>query len=191
MAWLDALAGKVIFSDEDHLESAPYTVGNESLIDISQRCRVPAQLIYNINQKRIPNPANVTAGTKLKILEGPFRAEVDMTQKVMTVFLGELYAGRFPVEIGISGNPKPGSYHVMEKLVQGHAWKDEHGNQYPIGSPTNGYGPNWIGLTSQLCIHEISNDTQANHNGCIGVKGSDAKDVFAILSKNSQVKLLR
>ena len=34
MAWLDALAGKVIFSDEDHLESAPYTVGNLSLIHI-------------------------------------------------------------------------------------------------------------------------------------------------------------
>lgn len=191
MAWLDALAGKVIFSTEDHLHSMPYTVGNESLADISQRWNVPAQLIYNINQKRIPNPANLMAGTQLKMLEGPFHSEVDVSEKVMTLFLGDLYAGRFPIEMGISGNPQPGEYHVMFKSAEGQTWLDENGKQYPPSSPMNGYGPHWLGLTNQLCIHQISESTPTGHNGCIGVKGEGAKDVFAILHKNSRVKVFR
>lgn len=189
--WLDALAGKVIFSTEHHLDQQPFTVGNESLTDISNRWGVPAQLIYNINKAKIANPAFVGSGTKLKVVRGPFNCEINMSNNVMTLFLGDLYAGRYPVKMGISGNPKPGDYRVLAKSVVGHSWRDAAGNEYPPGSPQNGYGPNWIGLSGSLCIHSVSDGIAGTHTGCIGLNSKDAKDVFGILSKSSTVKILR
>lgn len=190
-SWLDALAGKVIFSTEHHLEGQPFTVGNESLTDISLRWGVPAQLIYNINKSKIANPAFVDSGTELKVVRGPFNVEVDMSDNTMTLFLGELYAGRYPVKIGISGNPQPGEYRVLAKSTAGHSWRDAAGNEYPPSSPQNGYGPNWIGLSGSLCIHAVKDSVTGNHTGCIGLSAKDSQDVFGILSKSSNVKIVR
>ncbi len=191
IGWLDALAGKVIFSDEHHLQDTPYTVSNETLVDIGKRWRVPGQLIYNINRKKINNPAIVPPGTQLKMIEGPFSAEIDTKQKVMTLFLDDLYAGRFPIRVGISGSPNPGSFRVLLKSPEGHNWRDADGNNYPPGTSENGYGPNWIGLSGSLCIHAVADSVADGHRGCIGLSTKDAKDVFAILTKGSSVKILR
>jgi hypothetical protein len=189
--WLDSLAGKVIFSDEHHLQPMPYTVANESLVDIGKRWRVPGQLIYNINRKKIPNPAVVPPGTQLKMVQGPFNAEIDTEQNVMTLFLDDLYAGRFRVRMGISGTPQPGSYQVLVKSAEGHNWRDAEGNDYPPGTSENGYGPDWIGLSGKLCIHAVGDSVSDGHRGCIGLNAKDAKDVFAILTEGSNVKILR
>jgi lipoprotein-anchoring transpeptidase ErfK/SrfK len=191
IAWLDALAAKVIFSEEHHLNTMPYTVANESLVDISDRWKVPAQLIYNINRQAISNPAMVAPGTQLKMVEGPFHAEIDTEQNVMTLFLGDLYAGRFPIRVGISGMPQLGEYRVLAKSAEGHDWFDADKNKYPPSSPENGYGPNWIGLSKSLCIHAIDNSATNGHSGCIGLTAQDSKDVFAILSDGSNVKIIR
>lgn len=192
IAWLDALAGKIIFSTEHHLTGSPYTVGaNESLADIGQRWGVPAQLVYNINESSIPNPLALEPGTQLKSIKGPFRAEIDLQQKVMTLFLGDLYAGRYPIRLGISGTATPGEFDVMLKTENGHSWRDVQGNSYPPESPENGYGRHWIGLTGSLCIHAVSETAADGHRGCIGLSESDAKNVFAILAKGSKVSIIR
>lgn len=191
IGWLDALAGKVIFSAEHHLQSSPYTVANESLADIGQRWKVPAQLIFNINRASIPVVSAISPGTQLKAVEGPFDAEIDLNQKVMTLFLGDLYAGRFPIQVGISGSPRPGEFQVLVKSATGHSWRDSAGNEYAPDAPENGYGPHWIGLSGSLCIHAISDSAQDGHHGCIGLNESDAKDVFAILAEGSTVKIIR
>jgi len=192
LGWLDALAGKVIFSAENYLADQPYTVGpNESLADIAQKWKVPAQLIFNVNRDTVSNPAVVSPGTKLKPIPGPFSSEIDLQAGVLTLFLGDLYAGRFPIVVGISGEPRPGDYSVMLKAAEGFAWRDSNGVDYPPGAPQNGYGPNWIGLSGSLCIHAIADDAVAGHHGCIGLKATDAADVFAILSESSRVKILR
>ncbi len=189
---LDALAGKVIYSRENHLAPESYTVSaNESLMDIAKKWNVPAQLIYNINQSVLPNPVVIAPGTKLKIVRGPFRTEINLEDQVMTMFLGDLYAGRFPIRVGISGEPKPGEFKVLVKSEAGHSWRDSNGVDYPPGAPENGYGPNWIGLSNSLCIHAIPDSAKPGHHGCIGLSEKDAKDVFGILAENSDVKILR
>lgn len=189
---LDALAGKVIYSQENHFASSAYVVGpGESLTDVAEKWNVPAQLIFNVNQKSIPNPAMIAPGTELKMVPGPFRSVVDLDANVMTLFLGDLYAGRFPIRVGISGEPKPGSFKVLVKSELGFAWRDSDGIDYPPGTPENGYGPNWIGLTESLCIHAIPDSAQHGHHGCIGLSPKDAKDVFAILAEDSEVTILR
>ena len=59
---LDALAGKVIYSNEHHLAGQPYVVGtNESLVDIAAKWNVPAQLIYNVHQKHFDKSDSPTS----------------------------------------------------------------------------------------------------------------------------------
>lgn len=191
IGFLDALAGKVIYSSEHHLAEGPYTVGDESLSEIGINWKVPAQLIYNINQNQISNVDQIASGTQLKMVRGPFDAEIDTEQNIMTLFLDDLYAGRYTIRLGVSGNPKPGDFRVVVKAPEGHSWRDAQGNSYPPEAPENGYGPNWIGLSGSLCIHSIDESTTDGHRGCIGLSANDAKDVFAILSVGSKVRILR
>ena len=190
--WLDALAGKVIYSSEHHFTTTSYKMkAGETLSDIANRWQVPAQVVYNINRKQIGNEPNVVAGTELKMINGPFHAEVDMSSNTLTLFLKNLYAGRFPVKLGISGNPRPGDYNVVAKSVHGHTWRDADGNDFPPESPENGYGPYWIGMTGSLCIHAISADEISGHAGCVGLSEKDAKDIFGILAYRSKVKVVQ
>ena len=190
--WLDALAGKVIYSSEHNFVPNPYKMQvGETLADIANRWKVPAQVVYNINRKQIGNEPNVVAGTELKMINGPFHAEIDMSSETLTLFLNDLYAGRFPVKLGISGNPRPGDYNVVAKSVQGHTWRDAGGNDFPPEAPENGYGPYWIGMTGSLCIHAVSDAEIPGHSGCVGLSEKDAKDIFGILANRSKVKVVQ
>ena len=110
---------------------------------------------------------------------------------MMTLFVKNLYAGRFPVAIGISGNPDVGNFDVKVKSPEGFTWRDASGKEYPAGSPGNGYGPYWMGLSGSLCIHAVPPGTPQGHRGCIGLGEKDARDVYGILSKNSQISIVR
>ena len=190
--WLDALAGKVIYSTEHHFVRQPYIVKNgENLASIAGKLQIPAEVIYNINRAQFGVSNEVTPGMELKVINGPFHAEVNLETKMMTLFVKNLYAGRFPVAIGISGNPDVGNYRVMAKSPNGFTWRDADGKEYPAGTPGNGYGPYWIGLSGSLCIHAVEDGTVDGHRGCIGLGENDAKDVYGILSKESQISITR
>lgn len=190
--WLDALAGKVIYSTEHHFFREPYIVRQgETLESIASQLKIPAEVIYNINRAKFVGSNEVTSGMHLKVVNGPFHAEVDLDSKMMTLFIKNLYAGRFPVAVGISGNPHEGNFRVMVKSPKGYTWRDANGKEYPAGAPGNGYGPYWIGLEDSLCIHAVPPDTPHGHHGCIGLSEKDAKDVFGILSKDSQLSIVR
>ena len=193
--WLDALAAKVIYSAEHNFHSKPYIVKQgETVEEIALRWNVPPQLVYNVNQDKFINSSQgsvLSPGTELKMLTGPFEAEIDMSENMMTLFLKGLYAGRFPVRVGVSGNPVPGSFQVMAKSPEGFTWRDANGTDYPPGSPENGYGRHWIGLSGSLCIHATKDGAADGHRGCIGLTEKDAKDVFGILAQNSTVTIVR
>lgn len=190
--WLDALAGKVIYSTEHLFVKQPYVVQpGETLESIARNMKVPTEVIYNINQGQFAGRNEVSPGMKLKAVNGPFHAEVDLDKKMMTLFVKNLYAGRFPVAVGISGNPGEGNYDVKVKSPNGFTWRDANGREYPAGAPGNGYGPYWMGLSGSLCIHAVPSGTPHGHRGCIGLSEKDAKDVYGILSKDSQISIVR
>jgi lipoprotein-anchoring transpeptidase ErfK/SrfK len=187
--WLDPLAAKVIYSTE-HLIEPGYTVQRgDTFPEIAARYDVPWQLLANING--VQNPNLLTGGTILKVVRGPFRAEVNLSRNELTLFAGKLYAGRFPITIGNDPAPKPGEYAVVAKQP-GRTYYAGNGRTIPVDDPSNPYGKVWIDLGHDLSIHGSPQaGALADGQGCISLSPLDANDVFAILSQGSTVAIRR
>jgi hypothetical protein len=184
---LDALAREVIFSRRHLLDSVYVVAPGETLSDIGKRYDVPSEIIARINAIDPTSP--LSGGTKLKVVPGPFRAEVDVAKNELTLFLGDLYAGRYPVAFGSDPAPKPGLFQVIDKQRA----KNYYGNGVQIASndPRNPYGGYWIDLGQDLCIHGTSDGPGETKLGCISLSPLDASDVFGMLSRGSPVTIRR
>lgn len=185
---LDPLAAIVIYSRK-HLLEQPHRVGQaETLMEIAARYELPWQLLANING--IEDPIAVLPGTELKVVRGPFRAEVDLTRNELTIFLGDLYAGRFPIAVGSAPPPQEGTYTVQDKQ-SARTFYDATGAPIPAGDARNPYGNVWLDLGKQLCIHGSPDRSEPTDKGCISLRGADADDLFGILSQGSSVVIRR
>jgi hypothetical protein len=187
---LDPLAARVIYSTEHHLEPPHKTGRSETLMDVAERYDVPWQLLKNINGIR--DPLVLVPGSELKVARGPFRAEVDLTREEVTLFLGRLYAGRFPISIGSDPQPAVGDYRVREKRVD-RAYYMRDGGTIPPQHADNPYGRAWLDLGNDICIHGSpdSRARAASDLGCISLSPIDADDVYGILSRGSKVTIHR
>lgn len=187
LTWLDALAGKVIYGPEHYL-SPPFKVTNrgQTLYDVSNAHKVPVQLLQNINSHQVNDPSVLLPGTELKVIPGPFRADVNLATGELTLYVGELYAGRFAFTIG-DERPQPGTYRVQEKQ-KNRTYIGRDGRQIAGGDPTNPYGNCWIDLGKDVSLHGsgISNG-QGPALGCLSFSPQDAQDLCGILSVTSEV----
>jgi len=187
---LDALAAHVIYSRQHLLEPAFVVRPGDTIQSIAKQYRVPAALLQNING--INSNSSLLPGTEIKVARGPFRASVSLAKNEMTVFLGHLYAGRFPVSLGNNPGPRPGSYQVQLKQP-GRPFYDEAQQLIPVGDVKNPYGNVWIDLGSNLSIHgspRTAADASQSHR-CIGLNATDAQDIYGILTEGSQVIIRR
>ncbi|MDG2220571.1 MAG: L,D-transpeptidase family protein [Rubripirellula sp.] len=188
LARLDPLAREVIYSKR-HLLEQPYRIGqSETLASVAAKYEVPWQLLANINQ--ISDPVAILPGTELKVVRGPFRAEVNLTQKELTLFLGDLYAGRFPIGVGNDPLPSPGMFTVQDKQLD-HTYYNAAGTPIPPGSRDNPYGNVWLDLGGQICIHGSPSTTSPTDKGCISLAGDFAEDLYGILTQGSSVTIRR
>jgi lipoprotein-anchoring transpeptidase ErfK/SrfK len=185
---LDPLAGRVIYSREHLVEPAYRVRRSETLTDIAQRYNVPMELLQKING--IDNPNVLVPGTDLKVVTGPFRAEVDLAGHELTVFLNGLYAGRFPISIGRDPAPVLGDFKIREKREDRDYFSIE-GRKIEAGNPANPFGNVWLDLGREVCIHGSPTAGADPHRGCISLSPQDADDVYGILSVGSTVRILR
>jgi len=185
---LDPLAATVIYSRR-HLLEQPHRVGQaETLMEIAARYELPWQLLANINS--IDDPVMVLPGTELKVVRGPFRAEVDLQREELTIFLGDLYAGRFTIAVGSAPTPEEGTYTIQDKQ-SARTYYDAAGTPIPPDDPRNPYGKVWLDLGKQICIHGSPDRTEPTDQGCISLRGTDADDLYAILGQGSTVTIRR
>ncbi|MHB8953728.1 MAG: L,D-transpeptidase family protein [Pirellulaceae bacterium] len=185
---LDPLAGRVIYSREHLVEPAYPVRRNETLAEIAQHYNVPMELLQKING--IDNPDVLVPGTELKVVTGPFRAEVDLVGQELTLFLNGLYAGRFPITIGRDPAPVLGDFKIREKLVDRDYFSIE-GRKIEAGNPTNPFGNVWLDLGREVCIHGSPSVGADPQRGCISLSPQDADDVYGILSVGSMVRIVR
>jgi lipoprotein-anchoring transpeptidase ErfK/SrfK len=188
-AWLDQLAAKVIYSRE-HMLAMPHKVrSTESLFDIAGKYGVGWQLLQNINGLSGGDPRVLVPGTELKVVPGPFRAEVNLSGNELTLYVGELYAGRFPITVG-NEPPPPGNYKVVDKQ-EDKTYFALDGRAIPANDPANPYGGRWISLGGEVSIHGSPLSPTTQTLGCISLSPQDARDVFGILTVSSAVTIRR
>lgn len=170
-AWLDALAAKVIYSTEHHLRAMPYVIQpGDTMGSLARTWQVPAQLIYNINEQQIPDPNDLQPGVEIKLVQGPFDAEIDSQTQRLTLFLDDLYAGRFNIHPGSS--IAQGEFQIVDKSAQDHLDR-----------------PYWIALNNGGSI--FASDTVPSDANEIGMTPREAEEIFSILSATSKVTVVR
>jgi hypothetical protein len=186
---LDALAREVVYSRRHMMDFAFVVAAGDTWEQIAKQYDVPSELLARINGLDPADPP--PAGFNLKVVPGPFRAEVDLERNELTLFVGDLYAGRYPVSFGQEPQPKTGVYQVQQKSRERNYYSS-NGANIPASDPSNPYGGYWIDLGDSICIHGSPEDEAApSHFGCISLSPLDANDVFGMLGVGSQVTIRR
>jgi LysM repeat protein len=190
---LSQLAGSVIYSTEHRLEP-PYMVkAGESLQDIANNFEVPWQLLAKING--LSSPEELQPGQQLKVVQGPFSALVDLSQRRLTLMLDRRYAGQFAIEVDPTTSVEEGHWAINQKLIT-------PGNVGLIGSsPTTPSDQKSImminssGEASQIAILRGANESSPGAADPVGrvirLKLVDVEDVYDILSLGSKVIIRR
>jgi hypothetical protein len=169
---LDALAFKVIYSTEHHLSPTAHIVQTgETIESLAATWGIPVQLLVNVNRAKIPANNALTPGLELKMVRGPFRAEIDCQRRELTLFLDKYYAGRFPIDTANCASLAAGSLRVKSLA--------ENASQPLALELSNGL---------VLSAAEMANPPKGH---CIGLSPSDAQDICGILTANSQVTVIR
>ena len=187
---LDYLAGEVIYSQKHYMQPV-YAVGlNETITTIAHDHRIPVPLLLNING--IASDATVTPGTEIKVVRGPFRAQVSLQENELTLFIGHLYAGRFSIDVANGQSTPVGTYTILDKQLD-RIFSTQGGTIIPGGHGSNPFGHHWMDLGGNISIHGSAANAQvpAAGTGSIGMNPVDARDVFSILSAGSQVTIQR
>lgn len=189
-SWLDSLAAKVIYSREHLLAPGHVVRKGETLYDIANQYKVEHRLLQNINSREVSDPQYLVPSIELKVVPGPFHAEVNLTTSEITLFVGDLYAGRFPFTVG-DQPPQPADYKVVDKRSQQKTYIGFDGRMIPANDPANPYGGWWISLGGEVAIHGSPTNPGPKTLGCIALSPQDAKDIYGILSISSDVKIRR
>jgi len=185
---LDALSREVVFSRQHLLDMAYVVAPGETLEQIAKRHELPTEILARINALDASVP--LRSGEKLKVVPGPFRAEVDLVKSELTLFVGDLYAGRYPVSFGAEPSPQPGLFQVVGKQKNRNYYG--RGVQIPANDPRNPFGGYWIDLGQDLCIHGSPSAGPTDSKlGCISLSPMDANDVFGMLSSGSEITIKR
>lgn len=197
---LDQLAGSVIYAPDsfDEPALAHRVARGETLDSIAGQYNVPAGLLARING--IDGPADLIPTRKIKAVRGPFRAELSLSRREMTLYVGRYYAGRFPVSVGNDLPNVEAIYEVAEK-TRGRIYFDPRsGTEIPVNHPDNPYGAYWLGLrgvespgVGNIGLHGTAStqDGRDDPRGSAGLSPRGADDVFAILTLRSKVAVRR
>lgn len=188
---LDELAGTVIYSPEHYLEPAHQVRAGDTLESLAEEFSLSTEFLARINGLSVDD--TLRTGDELKIVRGPFRAEVDRAQSMITIFLGRHYAGRFSVRIG-GDLPKGDATYEVSTLEEGREFFDRRsGFRVKANDPKNPYGGRWIGLRGDqiTTAHNVGIHVDAGDEstGCLAVSATDAEDLAAILGIGARIQV--
>ncbi|MEO2016129.1 MAG: L,D-transpeptidase family protein, partial [Fuerstiella sp.] len=169
----------------------PYFVEfGDTLESIAQKYQVPWQYLARLNST---NPETLQAGQKLKVLNGPFGAVVDLNSFEMTIHAHGWYVHRYRIGVGKDQGTPVGEFTVQTKR-ENPTWVQPNGQTVAADNPQNPLGEYWIGLGEHIGIHgtidpeSIGRETS---QGCIHLADGDITEVFNLLGPGSKVVIRR
>jgi hypothetical protein len=193
---LDDLAREVLYSQKSYF-SQPYVVSGETLADIAKPLSVPPELLVKINDIKRPDQIR---GQQLKVVHGPFYAELRRSTFELTLLVGEkrLYAGRFRVGIGPEG-AQPGTYKVVQKEMFPVYYPDPNNRSItiPRGDPRNALGSRLIVFKSAEgdgAFHGTNDPLSVGKSckeGGVRLSPKDIEDLYDMLIENESQVIVR
>lgn len=173
----------------------------ENLLTIANKYKISDRFIMTLNGHK--DPDMIWAGTKLKVVKGPFSAKIYKSAHRMDVFLGDVFVRSFPVGLGTDGGTPTGEWTIKSKLANPD-WSDPAtGRYYAANDPENPIGEHWISLdcVSGECmgrmgfgIHGTIDPKSIGADmsmGCVRLTPDDVAMVFDLLvPKHSRVTIL-
>ncbi|MEZ6134791.1 MAG: LysM peptidoglycan-binding domain-containing protein [Pirellulaceae bacterium] len=185
---LDALSRETIYSKRHLVQKAYVVTATDTLDELAKRYQVSPELLGAING--MGESTALVAGSQLKVLPGPFHARISMNRGELTVFLGKMYAGRFPISINQANPPREGIFEIVDRR-RDRAYYGPGGVEIQAGAPDNPYGGYWLSLANNIEIHGSPEMARSDLEkaGCISLAPLDAADVYSILTKHSQVEI--
>jgi lipoprotein-anchoring transpeptidase ErfK/SrfK len=187
---LDQVAGTVIYSRQHHLEPAYVVQPGETLPQIAEKFNVSAELLAKING--VADPMQLQPGQELKVVRGPFRAVVRLEDHEMDLWLQDLYAGRFPIGVGMDQPDLEGPFLVLEKNREPAYYTPTR--TFDPNDPLNPLGKRRIGLGGPVAIHGTNDPASIGETGGPGVVRlgeEDVDDVYDILTLGARVVIQR
>jgi LysM repeat protein len=175
---LSQLAGSVVYSNEHRLEPAYVVQPGETLATIAEDYNVPWQLLAKING--VETVDAVQPGQQLKVIRGPFNAEVDLARGEVVLLLDERYAGRFPVNVEGQA-PTTGEWRVGQKRL-------DAPNQPVVGEGQKVVLENLTGEQVELSAGPTP---PLGARGRLTIASNDLADLYDILSVGSAVTVRR
>ena len=175
--------------------SALYEVQpNEKLSIIAKRYKVPYEALMRLNN--IKRPELLQAGSKIKVLNGPFLAVIKRSTFTMDLYLQGTFVKSYKVGLGRDKFETPtGTWLVAKdgKLVKP-PWTDpDTGRRYIADDPDYPLGSRWIGLAglegaakgrTGFAIHGTKDPETIgtrSSRGCIRLFNGDAIEVYDLM----------
>ena len=156
---------------------------------IAREYGVTWQYLAKLNRTK---PERIRPGQKLKVIEGPFSAVIDLSDFRMTIHAHGHFVGEFPVGIGRDGTTPIGKFTVKEKLADPTYYGPE--GVVAHDDPNNPLGEYWLDLGDSYGIHgTIDPDSigKAESKGCIRLRDADIAAVYDLLGIGSEVLIKR
>ncbi len=183
---IEITAKSIYFSPQPHYMQ-PYVVQpGDQLRRIAGRYRVPWTYLAKLNQVE---PRKIRPGLKLKVINGPFSALIDLNDFDLTIHAHGHFVRRYRIGIGKDDSTPIGKFKVIEKFVNPQ-YTDPAGQVIEADDSNNPLGECWIGIGDGFGIHgTIDPDSvgRAESRGCIRMHNADVEEVFGLLRTGSAV----
>lgn len=160
---LDELAGEVLYSQNSYL-SPPYQVSaGDTLLRIAAPHNIPPNLLVKVNRLARPDQPLVP-GQKLKVVHGPFHAEIRLKKFELTLLMGDqkFYAGRFRIGVGKEGPFQLGVYTIERKKMFPDYYPDPSNPQRVIPG-----GDKFNALGTRLIVFAMPGKTDSKFDGAL------------------------
>jgi len=186
---LRAVSYRIYFAPEPHYVDAYVVRPGDVLQNIAKDYNISWEYLAKLNRT---DPKKIRPGQKLKVIQGPFAAVVDLSDMELTIHSRGHFVHAFPVGIGQDSSSPMGTFKVLDKLrdptYYGPNGVIEHDD------PQNPLGEYWLDLGDSYGIHgtiDQSSIGKADSLGCIRMKDRDIADVYDLLTKASEVLIRR
>ncbi|QDT70251.1 LysM domain protein [Planctomycetes bacterium MalM25] len=175
---LAQLAGTLVYSTQ-HFLAPPHRVeAGETLATIGEQYQVPWQLLAKING--VAKVDGVEPGQVIKVLRGPFAADVDLQRGELALMLDGVYAGKFPIRVE-GATPGEGAWMVGQKRLEPDALSAS-----PVTPKVVLQSP-----TGQQVELSATPTPSPGTTGRLTVASRDLSDLYDILSVGSAVTIRR